>query len=86
VWWLDGEAIIVGPHPDTPDALPQPDLGAIAPLVATLGCRFATDVARRDDGVWRVIEVGDGQVSDRPVSIAPARLVTPLIHAPVRDG
>jgi hypothetical protein len=82
VWWLDGEAIIVGPHPDTPDAFPAPDLGAIGPLVAALGCRFVTtDLAPRDDGVWRVVEVGDGQVSDRPVSIAPASLVSPLIHA-----
>jgi hypothetical protein len=25
---------------------------------------FSFDVARRRDGVWRVVEVGDGQVSD----------------------
>ncbi|WP_446220731.1 ATP-grasp domain-containing protein [Micromonospora sp. IBHARD004] len=24
------------------------------------------DLALRADGVWRVVEVGDGQVSDRP--------------------
>jgi hypothetical protein len=26
---------------------------------------FTVDVALRDDGAWRVIELGDGQVSDR---------------------
>jgi ATP-grasp domain, R2K clade family 3 len=87
VWWLDGEPIVVGPHPDTPDVFPLPDLGAIGPLVGTLACRFVTtDVALRDDGVWRVVEVGDGQVSDRPASVAPARIVTPLIRAPVQEG
>ncbi|MBB5802651.1 hypothetical protein F4560_002419 [Saccharothrix ecbatanensis] len=42
-----------------------PDLAAIGPLVGHL--RFvAVDLARRQDGVWRVVELGDGQVSDRP--------------------
>ncbi|MGH3858496.1 ATP-grasp domain-containing protein [Actinokineospora sp.] len=45
----------------------EPDLSGIAELVVKLGCRFVTtDVVRRDDGAWRVVEVGDGQVSDRP--------------------
>jgi hypothetical protein len=83
VWWLDGEAIIVGPHPDTPDTFPEPDLDGVGPLVAALGCRFVTtDLALRDDGVWRVVEVGDGQVSDRPAGIAPATLMTRLVGAP----
>ncbi|MEU8620673.1 ATP-grasp domain-containing protein [Streptomyces sp. NPDC048623] len=80
VWWLDGEPVLVGPHPDTPDVRPDPDLTAVRPLVRALGCRFVTtDLARatgdRDGdgvgagdrgGVWRVVEVGDGQVSDLP--------------------
>ena len=65
VWWVDGEPVLVSAHPDTPDRAPEPDLTAITPLIKELGCRFVTtDVARRDDGVWRVVEVGDGQVSD----------------------
>lgn len=79
VWWLDGEPLIVGAHPDSPDRLPAPDLAAVRPLVGALGCRFVTtDVARRVDGAWRVVEVGDGQVSDRPSTVDPARLVAGL--------
>jgi hypothetical protein len=38
-------------------------------VIAGLGLPFVTvDLALRADGVWRVIEVGDGQVSDRPMS------------------
>ena len=40
---------------------------------AALDLPFATvDLALRSDGAWRVIELGDGQVSDRPASLAPA--------------
>lgn len=67
VWWVEGEPVVVTAHPDTPGALARPDTEAVAPAVAALGCPFVTtDLARRDDGVWRVVEVGDGQVSDFP--------------------
>jgi hypothetical protein len=79
VWWLDGEPAVVGPHPDTPDRAPVPDLTAVRPLVGRLGSRFVTtDLAQRADGVWRVVEVGDGQVSDRPSTVDPAVLVGAL--------
>ena len=82
VWWLDGEPILVGPHPDTPGERPEPDLAGIGALVRALGCRFVTtDLARRCDGVWRVVEVGDGQVSDLPRGVDPAAILTPLIMA-----
>ncbi|MFE4690368.1 ATP-grasp domain-containing protein [Streptomyces sp. NPDC056749] len=67
VWWVDGEAARVTAHPDTPDRLPAPDLGAVGEAVRALDCRWvATDMALREDGVWRVVEVGDGQVSGLP--------------------
>lgn len=67
VWWLDGQPVLIGPHPDSPEAVPQPELAEIGPLVKLLGCRFiTTDVARHTDGRWRLVEVGDGQVSDLP--------------------
>jgi ATP-grasp domain, R2K clade family 3 len=80
-WWVHGECRIVGPHPDLPaeTVVPQPDLTAIAPLVATLALPFVTvDVVRRTDGVWRVVELGDGQVSDRPAAVSPAALIAAL--------
>ena len=48
-------------------------------LVAGLGLPFVTvDLALRADGGWRVVELGDGQVSDRPAAIAPGALIDAL--------
>lgn len=75
VWWVDGEPVLVGPHPDTPDRHAHPRTDPVAPCVRALGCRFiTTDLALRDDGAWRVVEVGDGQVSDLPPVAEPADL------------
>ncbi|WP_407918082.1 ATP-grasp domain-containing protein [Kitasatospora sp. NE20-6] len=86
VWWLDGEPVLVGPHPDVPGDVPAPDLSAVRPLVSALGCRFVTtDVAQRaGDGEWRVVEVGDGQVSGLPRTADPTALLTALLSAPAR--
>ncbi|WP_246157696.1 ATP-grasp domain-containing protein [Catellatospora sichuanensis] len=76
VWWVGGEPVLAGPHPDTPDLFHEPDLTAIAPLVAAFGHPFVTtDVALRDDGMWRVVELGDGQVSDLPTVVDPAAVL-----------
>lgn len=79
-WWVDGECRLVTAHPDTPATpAPSPDLTAVAPLVAALNLPFATvDMALREDGTWRVVELGDGQVSDRPASTAPDELIAAL--------
>lgn len=82
VWWLDGRPVLVTPHPDTPDTRPEPDLTDVEPRVKALGCRFVTtDLARLDDGAWRLVEVGDGQVSDLPVTQDPSALVGALMGA-----
>ncbi|MET7472127.1 ATP-grasp domain-containing protein [Micromonospora sp. NPDC005599] len=80
-WWRDGRCVLVGPHPDTPYDRPstQVDPDTIAPMVAALALPFVTvDLVARADGVWRVVEVGDGQVSDRPTSIAATEFVAAL--------
>ncbi|MFD6888598.1 ATP-grasp domain-containing protein [Streptomyces sp. NPDC059957] len=66
VWWRDAEPRLVTAHPDSPYAeAAAPDLGPVRAAVAELGCAFVTtDLALRADGAWRVVEVGDGQVSD----------------------
>ncbi|MFE9207614.1 ATP-grasp domain-containing protein [Micromonospora sp. NPDC007230] len=73
---------LIRSHPDTPNDLPpvDVDLIAIAPLVAASGLPFVSvDLALRADGVWRVVELGDGQVSDRPTSVDPHGVVTALL-------
>ena len=57
-------------HPGTPgDLLPGIDLEPFTPLIRLLGLLFVSaDLALRADGTWRVVELGDGQVSDRPAT------------------
>lgn len=81
VWWRDGEPRLMTAHPDSPYAeFSPPELGRVRAAVAALDCPFVTtDLALRADGVWRVVEVGDGQVSDLHGEADPAafaRLLT----------
>lgn len=80
-WWVNGACVLTGSHPDTPDDYSdvEVDLGAVAPLITGLGLPFVTvDLALREDGQWRVVELGDGQVSDRPATVEPATLIAAL--------
>ncbi|MFD5320677.1 ATP-grasp domain-containing protein [Streptomyces sp. NPDC127098] len=73
---------MIGADPDTPDD-PAPadlDLAPVAQLVARLGLHFVTvDLARRADGARRIVELGDGQVSDRPRTVPAEDLITALL-------
>lgn len=76
-WWVDGRCVLVTPHPDSPDEEPPSDVELS--VVSPPALPFVTvDLTRRADGVWRVVELGDGQVSDWPSSWDPARLVCAL--------
>ncbi|TDC39371.1 hypothetical protein E1211_04170 [Micromonospora sp. 15K316] len=80
-WWVRGSCVLVGPHPDTPNAHPPEEFDPqwLAPLVTGMGLPFVTvDLALRDDGAWRVVELGDGQVSDRPSGLPPDEIITAL--------
>ena len=70
-WWVGGRCALVTAHPDTPDERPE---GVDAAFVTV-------DPVGRDAGVRRVVELGDGQVSDRPSSIPAADLVGALVAA-----
>jgi len=60
-FYLDGVLLVGGAYWDQGDCSAMPDF---APLAAKLRSRFFTlDLAHRTDGVWRVVEMGDGQVS-----------------------
>jgi hypothetical protein len=79
-WWIGGRCALVTPHPGTPGELPEGlDLIEVEPLVASLHLPFVTvDLVRRTDGAWRIVELGDGQVTDWPTTQAPAPLITAL--------
>ncbi|GAA2854022.1 hypothetical protein Acy02nite_49720 [Actinoplanes cyaneus] len=80
-WWIGGECRLVTAHPDTPGELPPAGLDPefLTPVIRSLGLPFVTaDLARHEDGRWRLIEIGDGQVSDRPTSTDAAALITAL--------
>lgn len=80
-WWIGGTCRLVSAHPDSPDDAPPAGLDPepFAASIAGLDLPFVTvDLAARDDGQWRVVEVGDGQVSDRPATTAPETLIAAL--------
>lgn len=82
-WWVNGECALITRHPDTPQSPPaEPGslpLAQIAQRVTALGLAFATvDLALRADGTWRVVEVGDGQVSGLPTTTAAADLIAAI--------
>lgn len=83
IWWVRGAAVVITPHPDAPAGstveVPTEVRDAVGASVRALGAPFVTtDLALRSDGVWRVIEVGDGQVSDFPAAEDPGRLIQAL--------
>jgi hypothetical protein len=81
-WWIDGVCRLITAHPDTPDQPPAADLdvASLQPVIAGLDLPFVTaDLVRRTDGAWRVVELGDGQVSDRPSSTPPEDLLGALL-------
>lgn len=50
------------------------------PVIAALGLPIvAVDLATRRDGVWRVVELGNGQVSDRPTTTPADELILALL-------
>lgn len=85
VWWVDGSPALVTVHPDAlstdaePVEVPGEMYDAVGASVRALGAPFVTtDLALRTDGAWRVIEVGDGQVSDLPAGEDPGPLLRAL--------
>lgn len=83
VWWVDGQVSAITAHPDTPYKSFAPDAGflnEVGRAVAALDFGFvATDIAIRRDSQCRVVEVGDGGVSDFPTSAHPGSLFALLM-------
>jgi hypothetical protein len=81
VWWVGNKPVMISPHPDTPSLLPAVDVDFVAPYLERLNRPFVTtDLALRTDGVWRVVEVSDGQVSGIPRGFDASPLFTELLR------
>jgi hypothetical protein len=88
-WWVEGSCKLITAHPDTAEDQPPQavDLAPFTPLIASLGLPFVTaDLAHRADGAWRVMEVGDGQVSDRPVTCSPGEFMAAILASSGRSN
>lgn len=69
-WWINGECALVTAHPDTPDEPgPVVDRNELPRVTVPPSAFFTMDIAREQNtGRLRIVEIGDGQVSDRPTS------------------
>lgn len=82
LWCRHGEVRLITAHPDSPDVVTTPlrdFVVAVERALADANLDFVSvDVTERADGQWRVVEVGDGQVSDRPSSCDPYDFITAI--------
>lgn len=82
LWCRHGEVRLITAHPDSPDVVTTPPrdfVVAVERALADANLDFVSvDVTERADGQWRVVEVGDGQVSDRPSSCDPYDFITAI--------
>jgi hypothetical protein len=78
-WWVNGQHVLTTPHPDSASDVFEVDLvlpDAFSASMCELGLTFATaDFVRDSAGQVRLVEIGDGQVSDLPPSTDPALLL-----------
>jgi hypothetical protein len=67
-FWLDAQPVFCSPYwEDARYSKSYPPLELFAEIAATVQSRFFTmDVARRVNGDWMIVELGDGQVSGLP--------------------
>ena len=68
VFWLDGDPVYWAPYWAEGDyQVTEPPFDEFAGVAADVRSRFFTmDLARRRDGGWLIVELGDGQVSGLP--------------------
>jgi hypothetical protein len=68
VFWLDGVPIFWAPYwAESDHRVSRPPIEEFTAVAAEVRSRFFTmDLARRRDGDWMIVEIGDGQVSGLP--------------------
>jgi hypothetical protein len=76
VFWFDREPVLVAPYWPEVSGEPPP-VDAFREASARVESRFFTmDLAKRTDGEWAIVELGDGQVSGLPDGANPAALLS----------
>ncbi len=82
-FWLDGVPIDWAPYWDEGgDRDVRPPIERFSGVAAAVRSRFFTmDLARRRDGEWMIVEVGDGQVSGLPRESDADRFYEALVRA-----
>jgi hypothetical protein len=83
IFFLDGQPVSSTPYweqGEYDDAVAVP-LDQIRDAVAAIDSRFFTvDVARRADGQWRIVELGDGQVAGLPERADPLTFYAAMLR------
>jgi hypothetical protein len=82
-FWLDGVPIDWAPYwGEGDDRDLRPPIERFSGVAAAVRSRFFTmDLARRRDGEWMIVEVGDGQVSGLPRESDAVRFYEALVRA-----
>jgi hypothetical protein len=82
IFYLDGEPVLVSEYWEEGEYEGmQPALEPFRQIAKQIESRFfAMDVARRKDGGWLIIELGDGQVSQLPDRSRPEQLYRALAN------
>lgn len=83
VFVIGGQPATVSAYRDDEGAdevtVPADDVQWVTGAVSQINSHFFTvDIAEREDGVWRVVELGDGQVAGLPDHVDPLRFHTVL--------
>lgn len=86
-WWVGNRMVAVTAHPDNSNLstveLPEVFVNAVAERVEALNCAFVTvDIVQLSNGSFRVIEVGDGQVSGFHADL-PAETISNILETAV---
>jgi len=82
LFYRDGALLAHAPYWAEGDAGELPPFARLAEVAARVRSRFfSLDVARRQDGEWTIIELGDAQVTGLPDRLAPAAFYQALLHA-----
>jgi hypothetical protein len=89
IFWLDGQPVFWSPYwEEGAYKVSEPQIERFSALAAAVRSRFFTmDLARRRDGGWMIVELGDGQVSGLPREADAERFYSSLAESwPDRTG